>query len=599
MWKINSVRAKDFICFNEVEFAFGERCYIIKAENKDNSGQLSNGGGKTSFMDIIAVSLLGYSITGRNVKDCVRWGSDSKHFSVELQMTNSLTGQHCFISRKIYASTKGQEVVVLLDDKSPEIPTKKGVSGGLDVKEVNKYILEKILCLSEDDLLSHYLISSTYYKPFLRINTDDKLALVSRFTNTKAVEESIKELAKRKKEKEYLVSEIQRKIASEKGYIEALNTHLIPVDDSERRNKILAQIEGKEKSIKERQEYLASFKVNLVEVDENKKALLETQDKEYYEQMNSLEKEMSALKQDISKMNNYFAGLIACPKCLHKFSLKGTMDVTEADRDMLNTVLKETNQKYIDIEKMRSTVKAGLNEINAAIRQNLDNTRMLNTKQREIESLILERDTLTAALEKKTVVDTVSINAKIKEKEASIADYEKQISENMALMDALDAWMTNFENFKFYLGNLPVSKICGIINQYLELNESDLNLFIEPFKKLRTGEVRQSMQPVIYRNWSNPQSYEQFSEGEKVRLNISVDLTFQQLINGISKSGGLDIYCNDELMNGLDSAGISNAAKAFDKLNKTILLVSHSGSELSYDNTVNLIKEEGITRLKV
>ena len=153
--------------------------------------------------------------------------------------------------------------------------------------------------------------------------------------------------------------------------------------------------------------------------------------------------------------------------------------------------------------------------------------------------------------------------------------------------------VTNFEDFKFYLGNKPIEAICSLVNQYLSLNGSDLNLHIEGFKKLRSGELRQSLNPVIYRNWTNPQSFVQFSEGEKVRLCMSVDLAFQQLINESSKFGGLDLYVGDENLNSLDSIGVGNAASAFNQLNKTIILVTHSGSDLIYPNTITVKKQNG------
>src|SRR5689334_6581802 len=103
MWRITNISAKDFMSFEEINYPFKDKCYVVRAENKDNSGQLSNGGGKTSFVDSIAVALLGYSLTGRHVKDCVSWTTDSSCFTVTCKLENKHHKLSCEISRKIYS----------------------------------------------------------------------------------------------------------------------------------------------------------------------------------------------------------------------------------------------------------------------------------------------------------------------------------------------------------------------------------------------------------------------------------------------------------------------------------------------------------------
>ena len=187
--------------------------------------------------------------------------------------------------------------------------------------------------------------------------------------------------------------------------------------------------------------------------------------------------------------------------------------------------------------------------------------------------------------------EKASVKKQIQEKLDERVEQIKQLDQVLNELELNKQWISNFEDFKFYLGNKPIEIICSLVNQYLKLNNSDLNLHIEGFKKLRSGELRQALQPVIYRNWMSPKSYEQFSEGEKVRLNLAVDLAFQQLINSSSKYGGLNFYVNDELISSLDSKGVQNAAQAFNQLDKTILLVTHSGADLNYDNSITIQKK--------
>ncbi len=44
--------------FAEFSFEFQQKCFVLTGSNLDNSSQVSNGSGKTSFSDSIAVALL-------------------------------------------------------------------------------------------------------------------------------------------------------------------------------------------------------------------------------------------------------------------------------------------------------------------------------------------------------------------------------------------------------------------------------------------------------------------------------------------------------------------------------------------------------------
>src|SRR5690606_22229156 len=95
------------------------------------------------------------------------------------------------IRRKVYSNTKSAELFILIDSKVPStLPSKRGVEGAVDVRAGNQYILQEILDITSEDLFNYYFISKSY-SPFLASNTDKKLEVISRFTNTKAVDKVI------------------------------------------------------------------------------------------------------------------------------------------------------------------------------------------------------------------------------------------------------------------------------------------------------------------------------------------------------------------------------------------------------------------------
>lgn len=621
MWSLLNISAENFMSFEKVEFTFEKKCYVVKATNLDNDGQLSNGGGKTSFIDLIAVLLLGYSLTGRNVKDCVNWSSEESCFTISGLLSNPQHQLECYIERKVYGNTKSQELIILVNGDTPKsIPTKKGVQGGVDIRGGNAYILSDILDIKENDLLNYFLISKHHYTPFLLANTDKKLEVIARFSRADVVDKVISHL---KVDQEVLndsVDEHNLQISKTDGYIEAL-------EQSKSQDLEQAFEENKKRQLERLRLELEHYNQDLIKLDEEREKIesnIKTIKLEPYDEsvVKELQRNQGTVKDSLkellnkkreldqlaTRIENYLAGLITCPKCTHKFSLSKEKYTAEYAAEIKKELESLKDEEF----KTREL----LGEIENSL-SGWDEIRLNNTKlEREIKSLqssldINHREMLSmlkkiedkgiesAMIAKSTFADEQAhIDEQIKEKQEIRQSIEDQLAQAKTELAQNEQWVDNFNDFKFYLGNKPIETICVLVNEYLKLSGSDLNLYIEGVKKLRSGELRQALMPVIYRNWSNPQSIAQFSEGERVRLNLATDLAFQQLINQSSKYGGLNLYVNDELISGLDSVGVKNAANAFNQLNKTILLVTHSGADMIYDNTIEIEKINGVSTIK-
>ncbi len=605
--------------FEDIEFSFDNKCYVIQGINKDNSGQESNGSGKSSFMDIIGIALLGYSLTGRAAKDCVGWHSEESYFTVNCILENKEHELTCDISRKIFSNTKSSELVILVNGEVPPIPTKKGVKNGVDIRAGDEYILNSILDIRPDDLLNYFLISGKYYQPFLKVNTDKKLEVIARFTNTTLVDKGIKSLEIDLEENKDGIEENKNSIAQAEGYISALRDSMnedageaFQVKKDNDLSIIFCKCEEIQGKILSLEEEVATNEHNinsteLYVIDLATKAELQTLLNEIdFTLLNERERQ---LNKEYSHISNHIAGLIECPNCSNQFNVQNPDEhfTTNHLADKENQI-KEVRKEIEELKEQKKEISTLIDDIELQERENRKLQSNIDARTRTIESIRDQQARLFEDLEKlenekdlvagRTFADEkADTNSLIESKLKEIESIKLQ-SESIELTIAEQTkWIANFEDFKFYLGNKPLQMITTLVNEYLEFNGSDLNLQIEGFKKLKSGEVRQALNPVIYRNWSNPKDYNSFSEGEKTRLNISVDLAFQMLINNNSKFGGLDLYINDELCNPLDSLGIKSAAESFNDLKRTILLASHSGSDMNYSNTIVIEKKNGISKV--
>lgn len=587
MWTIKKQWASDFMSFELMEYDYTKGCAVVQAENRTDPGQVSNGGGKSSFIDIVPITLLGQSITGRNLKDCINWASDKKFFIVGVSLDHT-DGRKCEITRKVYNNTKAQELEILVDGVTPKtIPTKANVEGAVDVKEGNRYILDEILCLAKEDLLSYYLIASGYYTPYMKMSANKRTEVISKISRVDLIDKAIYQVevgntfAADRERTEILIGGIQATISHQQLVLQEKQENL-PKGDT---------LEYHQDAISDARDLLQEVLDRVIDTT----ALEELRELrvEVYKELVKLEADKRSNDQLVATLEKYLIGVIKCPECQHEFLPNDDQNVDQVRDDLVFATSEfQISEDAFASQKITLAEIDDLGIATKAERALLEEQKRADVQAIRSEILALETDLKKQELaqqELDQMVDTIRLN------QEKIAGYEAKIIEFLKGEELSSEWIKTLNDFKFHMANKPVKAIAGHINYYLEQNKSDLRVEIEGFKKLKSGQIRQQLTPRIFR-MGEERDYASFSGGERARIDLSCDLAFQEIMNASSPSGGLNYYQNDELLNPVDVEGIANAARAFDELDKTILLVSHSGSELSYEKVVMLHKENGITK---
>lgn len=583
--------------FERLDLSLESKCYVVQGINEDDKGQLSNGSGKTSLLDIISVCLTGESLSGRDLKKCVNRLSPDSFFTVSLTLQSSVK---TIISRKVYNNTRSAELSITVDGKLPQgVVTKQGVENGIDVKDGNKYILENILGISKADLLNYFLISGEQYQSFFSVNNTKKMEIISRFSKAGKIDQVIENLSSNLKQTNSSLSSLQLKLSNLQGKKESLGQLIneeavqrFGQEKENRINKLVREIEDLDKQINEVPFHksipsLTNIDVSILSLQE---AIVEVRDIE----KNVLE-EKQKVDKHIRSLEVKLIGEIECPKCQHKFSpkerhldlseLKNSLDEFKSQLPSLDQEIDLIVSEHQKLKNELSELQSQQKEVETKIHQNTLSEQKQNNLRELIEQKVKQIET-----EVSLYFDDNGVKRKIEKIDEELNDTNILIESSFSSIKTTELWIDRFKQFKFYLSNKPVEIICHYTNQFLKQLNSDLSISIEGFKVLKSGELRAELTPIIYRSGLNPEPYSSFSGGERVRLNLACDLALQRLINENS-GAGLDFLCTDEAINALDSLGIANAAKAFNSLNKTILLVTHSGSELNYDNIITVRKK--------
>lgn len=202
---------------------------------------------------------------------------------------------------------------------------------------------------------------------------------------------------------------------------------------------------------------------------------------------------------------------------------------------------------------------------------------------------------------KKSVIQSreAELRKSIKDGEKFIELKKSELVEKITEIENLSRWNIRFKKFRSHLANQSLETIQGFANLYLQKMRSNLGVKIEGFKQNKDGSIREKITPVILRDGviEGSGSYKKYSGGERCRIDVAITLAMRHLINQASKTGGLDLFWVDEITEGLDSVGVENVAESINELGITSLMVSHVNHEKSYPNIITVIKENGITTI--
>lgn len=368
------------------------------------------------------------------------------------------------------------------------------------------------------------------------------------------------------------------------------------------------------------------FKENEVKKDESKKKL----------EKQELEKELQESKISLQDLELGLKGLITCPKCSHEFipdkefnaedakeskpifeegiklleesindlrvvlqGFKIKYDTFDKEREIYRKKIKEFNDNKNNIQIKINRCNTAIKNINNDIKNNNTNITTLNTEIENLNTNIKKTKELINQLQQEKIESEISkIENKIKEQEIHKIGKLGQITLHEEERFKHEQWIYNFVKFKSFLANKSIKSIEGIANLTLKRMDSDLQVQLEGYGLLKSGEIREKITASILRDGFNEGSFFKFSGGEKGGIEIATISALQQLINFNTESGGLDLLFIDEVLEAIDGIGMVDIAKAASKLKKTVEIITHVNIPVENDyDIVTVEKRNKISKI--
>jgi DNA repair exonuclease SbcCD ATPase subunit len=526
----------------------------------------TNGAGKSSMLDALTFALFGKPFRGINKPTLVN-SINNKDCVVEVVFN---------ISQKHYKIIRGIKPNIFEIWCDGEMLNQEAAS-----KDYQQILESQILKFNYKAFTQIVILGSSSFVPFMQLSAADRRTIIEDLLDINVFSSMnliVKERATTIKEKAIeLKSEIEStlsKIEMQKKFIE----------DAQKNNN--EQIEAKQKDHDEHVLQVEKLTKDVGLVQRHIDALIKTitdEDtlKQKQKKLNQLE---AKIEQNISKAEKdieFYTKNSTCPTCDQKINNKDKKvdqcnhKITELT-DGINKLQEEYNkvsQRLIQISEVQKKINTHNNEvtrINASVAQI---NKYIKKLSKEIEDL---------KGKKVLSEDMMNVSKELVDKLQELNEERKKLTDDKSYIDVA-ATLLKDSGIK-----------AKIVKQYLPVINKLINKYLAAMDFFVNFEINEEFKETIKSRHRDDFSYQNFSEGEKLRIDLALLFTWRAVAK-MKSSMNTNLLILDEVFDSsLDNSGTEEFMKLIDTLTDTnVFVISHKG-DILMDKFKNVIKFEKV-----
>lgn len=557
--------------FTEVDFQKGIN--LIKA---------ANGSGKSTMLDAMTFCLFGKPYRDIKLAKLVN-ETNEKDLVTEVEFQ---------IGKDLYKIVRGLKPALFqIFKNNSEIDL-------LSSKKLNQDEIDKLLGINLRLFKNIVCIAATNNKPFLSLSIGDKRLLMENVFNIDVLGDICKDVKKRRTvataDQQLKLSELgatQTSIDDNNKYIANMQKYISEFNSNKEAE--IGRIRG---SISETEGKLSKARKNVTigtsALEKKVQELGTPPDSSVYGQLSS---DLGGANADVSRIQktlNNLASKSDCPICgspLNEGHAKKHID-------QLNKELKKLTEKTIpSLNSKIDAYKAELNAYNkeASFIETLkDKTRQ---EQKVVDQLQYNLEALNESL---STAEAKECNISLVEYENRIIELNNRITEITNLIDELQHKIDIDNVLVDVLGDTGVKQY--FFRKLIMILNKNINEYLKAFELPISLTFDEQMQETIARG-KYPRDYEQFSGGERSRVDMAIILSFFNTSRIISNWSCNVLVCDELFDNGIDQSGIDLFLATMynlisDKKNKLgIYIISHKLNEpkIPITSTIEITKKPG------
>jgi len=526
-----------------------------------------NGEGKSTILDALCFALFGKPF--RNVK--------------KNQLINSINQKNCMVTveftigRNKYVIERGIKPNVFNIMQNGEL-----INQDAAVKDYQKVLEQQILKLNYKTFTQVVILGSASFVPFMQLSPLQRRDVIEDILDIRIFSTMNQLLKERGSATKDAIIRVESEISNAKTKVDSQQTLIQTI--SKAKTDSIKVVESKIKQntalIEETQTEIDVLLEDIKTLTESVsgKGAIEDELRIASGAQNILEEKQNRCAEHIE----FYQKNDSCPTCSQELDLSFKQNkVNELENE-----IKEFNTKSGNLQNKLTTLREDLAALAAIQKQITDKNIELSTKNQTVTIVNKQIKELENEINK-TKSETTDIDIeKNKLKELAELALQKIASKKTLIAER------NMEEISSQLLKDTGIKT-AIIREYLPVMNKLINKYLQSMDAYIHFELDESFNEIVKSRFRDEFTYASFSEGEKMRIDLSILFTWRQIAK-MKNSVNTNLLILDEIFDSsLDSAGTDYFLNLMGSLgeNTNIFVISHKGDQL-FDKFRSVIKFE-------
>lgn len=530
-----------------------------------------NGAGKSTLLDALSFVLFGKPFRKVNKPQLMN-SINQKGLLVEVEFS---IGQNEY---KVIRGMKPNVFEVYKNDKL--------MNQSADNRDYQEVLEKQIIRVNHKSFCQVVVLGSATFQPFMQLPANQRREIIEDLLDLQ-IFTTMNSLLK---DKLLTNSEASIKAAAEKKSIEEkiviVKEHLKQLQNNNEK-----MIEEKKSRIVETNEQIQKLNDEYWEYENKRKELEESikDEPNLSKKMNKLSQLKHQIEANLSILNKevgFFHKYDNCPTCKQQIDEKFKSEAIDSKEKEIKEIADGLDKLGEEYEKVNQRINQMME-----IHSEINNQRIqIETVKTKIASLISYRESLEEEI-KNIDVSAVEDDNKVPELELQLKEIEEKYYELQEEKNVLAVASSLLKD-----GGIKAR----IIKQYIPVINKLINKYLSMMEFLCQFELDEEFNETIKSRFRDIFSYASFSEGEKMRINLSILFTWRAIAK-MRNSINTNILIMDEVFDSsLDANGTDEFLKVLNNLTKdtNTFIISHKTDQL-YDKFERVIKFKKIKNFSV
>ena len=532
-----------------------------------------NGAGKSTFLDAITFALFGKPF--RNIN--------------KPQLINSINEKDCVVEIEFTIGKKSYKIIRGIKPNIFEIHCDGDLlNQDAKSKDYQDHLEKNILKMNYKSFTQIVILGSTNFTPFMQLSAADRRTVIEDLLDIQifsAMNQVVKSKIHLYKDE---AAQLKIQIDNTKDKIELHKKHL---EELKKNSKEI--VDAKKTEVKENTASLSEFENEATDIEtkiENLSIEVSEDDTvtKKFNKLNQLEAKIEGNIQKLEKDIEFYSVNSTCPTCDQAINNK------EEKVHTCNTKISELNE---GLNKLKEESDAVLHRINT-----------IKTTQKQLK--LLEQDLVRINTSRKQVRNYITkLEKEIEEIESKPAMSDQFKAQSKILLNDLQAFNEKRKTVSEQLQNYDIVaqllKDGGIkskiIKQYVPVINKLVNKYLAAMDFFVNFNIDEEFKETIKSRHRDDFSYENFSEGEKKRIDLALLFTWRSVAK-LKNSVNTNLLIFDEVFDGsLDINGTEEFMKLINMMNEgtNIFVITHKSDQMvdKFKNTIRFAKVKNFSQM--